>query len=959
MASDDRLNSDGSARSQMSLTSQSGVAQARRELAKLVESVRSSANQNAIGSRPAGPYGHGHVMPGGHGAPRAAGVFGSGSALRDAGSAATIVPAAVNAAAPVAAVGVAARVPPPGDAAPAPQPSQQQTLAQMQQARLLHQQQKYQQQQKRQQERERQEELEEQMQQQQKLQPPTSPNPPSAHPPSAHPPSVQPPDRVFDRRLAQMERIRQHTAKDPQEHARSASVSGASSTAPPTPASDPSTEPLAEAQFGQAEPSKLPLRDDDKTAKGNANAGEAAQNHASREQAHRSRSSSEPGKQIQPSKLHPPRRLSQQPIIPEETLGDNQRGAQSRSHTEAGIDMEGLIRTYDPQGQVPLTSSNSADSSKERMDDLDGSSDARDGNSPQSGSVEFEEEGIDLDAVKSVVIDNKTSLSRASSVASLRALDSAQPAGTENNQPAYTAADGAAAPTHTGGQEKQQPGALDTGNAHASAVRSGGSGGDAHGGDSKVASEQKPRTATSESESGQDGDKDEHAHGQADNLFIKRPLSPTREASSVAKRSSVFGQLRPSDDPPLTSPQKPVSALSAMMDKKPSKANPFAQAYAAFSGKGDPTAVKLKIYLPFSKDPLKPLFISTKREASVEEVIGFTLFEYVNESRSPMLPEKTWAITNWSLRIAEDDGSIDDDFPAVDRNRKIQKFGHDHFAICSALPIDDPAPNPAVSRGPQKAQTAQPEDVQPASASDASSPSGGQPPGSSPAAASIFLKIHLYSTLEVKQTTTMQMPLNIPMSEVFDRICRKRKYDSKDYVLKMADVKTDVPLDKTLEQLAATEFCVLKRASGGAGDVFLRPPDEEDLSKSEKTDEKPFMTEDFRSVYKQYPVVYKHLMGRHDRNLTIDGEYIHLVAAETKAFFDRGKTTNSFHISSIVSCKQLKKKSINFKLIIRRNHDVKVYELDAASETEAGDICTRITAMLSMARGSAAVDETS
>lgn len=33
------------------------------------------------------------------------------------------------------------------------------------------------------------------------------------------------------------------------------------------------------------------------------------------------------------------------------------------------------------------------------------------------------------------------------------------------------------------------------------------------------------------------------------------------------------------------------------------------------------------------------------------------------------------------------------------------------------------------------------------------------------------------------------------------------------------------------------------------------------------------------------------MMGRHDRNLTIDGEYIHLVAAEGKRFLDMGKNT--------------------------------------------------------------------
>lgn len=84
---------------------------------------------------------------------------------------------------------------------------------------------------------------------------------------------------------------------------------------------------------------------------------------------------------------------------------------------------------------------------------------------------------------------------------------------------------------------------------------------------------------------------------------------------------------------------------------------------------------------------------------------------------------------------------------------------------------------------------------------------------------SVFLKVHLYSTLEIKQTTIMQMPLNISMQEVFNRICAKRGYDQKDFILKMADVKTDVPLDKTLQQVDCIEFCVLKRASGGGKDI--------------------------------------------------------------------------------------------------------------------------------------------
>jgi hypothetical protein len=127
---------------------------------------------------------------------------------------------------------------------------------------------------------------------------------------------------------------------------------------------------------------------------------------------------------------------------------------------------------------------------------------------------------------------------------------------------------------------------------------------------------------------------------------------------------------------------------------------------------------------------------------------------------------------------------------ALERGRKIQKYAFEQFALVPTQSLEE------VQEQETKKEA-----------------KGG-------ASASVFLKIHLYSTLEVKQTTTMQMPLHLTMQEVFDRICVKRKYDSKDYILKMPDTKTDVPMDKTLEQMECIEFCVLKRSSGG-GNVSL------------------------------------------------------------------------------------------------------------------------------------------
>ncbi|KAJ3314382.1 hypothetical protein HDV04_000344 [Boothiomyces sp. JEL0838] len=375
---------------------------------------------------------------------------------------------------------------------------------------------------------------------------------------------------------------------------------------------------------------------------------------------------------------------------------------------------------------------------------------------------------------------------------------------------------------------------------------------------------------------------------------------------------------------------KPISSkLSAMMDKKTQRDNPLAKAYAGFSGKMDPNAVKLKLYLPFAEQSDRPMFIAVKGDAQVSEVIGYCLLEYLNEKRVPAIPDEMRKVEQWSLRIV-DDGIVDDDFPALEPNRKIQKYAFDQFALCPLGSL-------------KEKQNSLTESASNHGNLDDAAGDGG---AISPSTPSVFLKVHLYSTLEVKQTTIMQMPTDITMQEVFNRICVKRKYDPKDYILKMADTKTDVPLEKTLQQMDAIEFCVLKRSSGGAGDIFLRPPDEEESKEEEKL---VFTSEDYRTMYKQYPIVVKNLMSRQERTFTIDGEYINLDSTEAKTFFERGKHAVSYHISDIISCSHSKKSnSCAFKLSLSRPTDVKIYDCEAATPQMAHEIAGRINYIVEM-----------
>lgn len=182
----------------------------------------------------------------------------------------------------------------------------------------------------------------------------------------------------------------------------------------------------------------------------------------------------------------------------------------------------------------------------------------------------------------------------------------------------------------------------------------------------------------------------------------------------------------------------------------------------------------------------------------------------------------------------------------------------------------------------------------------------------------IYLKIHLYSTLEVKQTTTLIANSDMLMSEVFLKICQKRKYDPKNYVFKMADTIKDVLMSKRLGDLKEVEYCVLKRDRGGAGDIFLRPADERIVSMENLSQR--FLATDtshyrvinalFTLLYpnylcllsiltlfaysnspyyhqllllQSYSIVQKQLVGKLARVLTIDGDYLYILPDTQKS----------------------------------------------------------------------------
>ncbi|KAF7188866.1 Target of rapamycin complex 2 subunit sin1 [Pseudocercospora fuligena] len=129
---------------------------------------------------------------------------------------------------------------------------------------------------------------------------------------------------------------------------------------------------------------------------------------------------------------------------------------------------------------------------------------------------------------------------------------------------------------------------------------------------------------------------------------------------------------------PLSMAQ-PVSMISKMLKGDSTAANdkPF-QRYAELTGKEEASPLWIKIYAPFSEKPSKPIEVPLRRTkderpVTVAELIGLSLWRYVEEGYKPDLAPDECNINRWTLRIVDDE-EIDYDFPALGRTRPAVDF---------------------------------------------------------------------------------------------------------------------------------------------------------------------------------------------------------------------------------------------------------------------------------------------
>ncbi|KAK4461413.1 stress-activated map kinase interacting protein 1-domain-containing protein [Cladorrhinum samala] len=309
-----------------------------------------------------------------------------------------------------------------------------------------------------------------------------------------------------------------------------------------------------------------------------------------------------------------------------------------------------------------------------------------------------------------------------------------------------------------------------------------------------------------------------------------------------------------------TSMVQPKSLLSAALKAKKTKpALPF-DSFASLSGQGDPNPIRLRIYAAHSANPSKPFEVLIRRTVhegeggdravTVADLVGLSLWRYNEEKLEPPLPADKLNVNWWTLRMVEEDGEVDDDFPPLERKKPLISFTtannkagraransrvYDIFALVQASQ-EEFEENQKVTPQFEQEAAGEEEDkdltprntprldaslMAPAPPRERENPVlntayrantafADMPQSTERAAPAVrgekkLLRIHIHSSDAAPgQMITLDVNTEMFLAEVLDAACRKRQLDKANHVLKLQNTGTVVMLDRTVASLGTT-----------------------------------------------------------------------------------------------------------------------------------------------------------
>jgi len=208
----------------------------------------------------------------------------------------------------------------------------------------------------------------------------------------------------------------------------------------------------------------------------------------------------------------------------------------------------------------------------------------------------------------------------------------------------------------------------------------------------------------------------------------------------------------------------------------------------------------------------------------------------------------------------------------------------------------------------------------------------------------------------VHVSTTISVSSGTYMAEALELVCRKRKFDPKEWALMLKDPRIMVPLDRTVASLQGNNELLLIKKSDHPTITTQRTgrttdPNAPIIQRLSVLPEDQ-LPDDYTAAYKKYNVVRKlPVLGHNDRALAIDGDYIHIMPAGTKGGLLDSTKTASYHVKGVIQCSQSKESSASFKLVVRREGARKRYDFEAENSKQAEEIVHTIRSLQKLYKG--------
>lgn len=364
--------------------------------------------------------------------------------------------------------------------------------------------------------------------------------------------------------------------------------------------------------------------------------------------------------------------------------------------------------------------------------------------------------------------------------------------------------------------------------------------------------------------------------------------TPPREFTrrSTIRRSAVPHPLQISvgDLPPPRplstirpmSMMQPKSLLSAALNAKKTKPTLPFDSFASLSGQGDPNPILLRIFAPFSKKPSSPFEVRIRRAVhegeggdravTVADLVGLSLWRYNEEKLDPPLPADKLNVNWWTLRMVEEDGEIDDDFPPLERKKPLISFAtqnnkaarsrsnskvYDMFALVQASDSEFAENQRLTPQFEQEEVSDQDKDTTPRNTPKPENMMAAPEPRGNPVLNTIhrgnassfadlpqpapassanvmrgekkLLRIHIHSVdVAPGQMVTLDVTTETWLADVLDIVCRKRQLDKANHVLRLPHSGTVVLLDRTVASLGnMTELDLYRRRFATDGPLSM------------------------------------------------------------------------------------------------------------------------------------------